>query len=71
MAPRHERQGDRRTGVRGGGMAGEHEDARADDRADAEGDEVDGGEAALERHAVVGGQRLHLRLGSFGLERRN
>ena len=46
-------------------MAGEHENAGADDRADAERDQVDGGEAALERHAVMGGERLHLRLFGF------
>ena len=67
----HERQGDRRSGIGGGGMSGQHENAGADDGADAERDQVDRRQAALERHAVVRGQRLHLRLRGLRLQRRD
>ena len=49
-------------------MAGENENAGADDGADTERDNVDGGETALERHAVMRGQLLHVRIGHFGLQ---
>ena len=51
---------DRRAGVRGGGVAGEDEDAGSDDAADADHHEVRGGEGAL--------QRPFARRGGFVLE---
>ena len=42
------RDHDRRPGIRGGGLAGQDEDAGADDRADAEGDQVHRSKHALQ-----------------------
>ena len=57
----HERQYDRRAGVGRGGMAGQHEDAGADDRADAERHEVPRGQHALQRMLAARG--IGFRLG--------
>ena len=62
---------DGRPGVGRGGVSGQHENARPDDGADAQGDEIGGREAALERHAVVRGQTLRVRLGRLRLQRGN
>ena len=64
-------QRDRRAGISRRGMSGQHENAGTDDGPDAERHEVDGGERALERHAVMRGQRLHFRLRGFRLQSRN
>ncbi len=50
---KHEGQSDRRPGICRSGMAGENENAGADNGADAERDDMDRGQAALERHAVM------------------
>ncbi len=65
------RQRDRRTGIGRGGVAGENEDAGADDGADAEPDDMDRGQAALERHPAMPGERLDFRIGHFRLQRGN
>ena len=65
----HKRQGDCRSGIGGGGVSGQDKNAGADDGADAERHKVDRRQRALERHAIVRGQRLYLRLRSFGLQR--
>ena len=53
----------------GGGMAGEHEDARADDAADTEREEAPHRKRALQGHTAMGYQSLDLGLLGFGLER--
>ena len=62
---------DGRPGVGRGGVPGQHKNARPDDGADAQGDEIGGREAALERHAVVRGQTLRVWLRRLGLQRGN
>ncbi len=57
-----EAQHDGGAGMHRGGLAGQHEDAGADDRADAEHDEVLGGQCALERN-LAGDRALRVLAG--------
>ena len=59
-AGQHERQHDRGPGLGGRGVAGEHEDAGADDDADAEHGDVERAQLALEREALLLGSRQRL-----------
>ena len=67
-AAKHEGKCDCRTGIGGCSMAGEHEDARADDAADTERDQAPRRKRALQGHAAMGYQGLGLGLFGFGLE---
>ena len=61
---------DRRPGVGGRGVAREHEDAGADDAADAERGEARSRQGAFQGDAAVGRQRLDVGLLGLGLEKR-